>query len=133
VTASARVVDYKRGSLDGMRAKVGSTALQVPLYARAAREALGRMDVSGIYFSLRDEVLARPNEKDRCADLVAQQVDGAIEVRALDVVRRVRSGDVTPRPVDELACRTCPFSGGCRRPRFAMPAEEDDARSGGEG
>lgn len=132
VTASARVVDYKRGSLEGMRAKVGATALQVPLYALAARAALGRADVTGIYFSLRDEVLARPNEKDRCADVVAQQIEGAIEVRALDVVRRVRRGDVTPRPEDELSCRTCPFSGGCRRPRFAMPAEEDDGRPGGE-
>jgi RecB family exonuclease len=126
--ASARVVDYKRGSLTETVKKIGKTALQVPLYAMATQGPTGVSEVKGIYFSLRDDELARPNEKSRGEEAVSEAIEsGELVETSLGAVRRVRLGDLAPRPDNEMRCRTCGLAGGCRRPRFAMPAEEDEA------
>lgn len=131
LSASARVVDYKRGRLDELARKLGTTALQVPLYALAAKEPLAVEEVKGIYYSLRDDELRRPNEKARGEETIdGLLADGTVGRVALAVVQRLREGDVAPRPPNETLCRTCGLAGGCRRPRFAMPAEEDEAGGG---
>jgi len=134
--ASARVIDYKRGRLDELARKLGTTALQVPLYALAAKRPLEVDEVKGIYYSLRDDELLRPNEKARGEEIVdGLLADRTVEKTVLAVIGRLRAGDVAPRPPNETLCRTCGLAGGCRRPRFAMPAEEDEGggASGGGG
>ena len=111
--------------------KIGKAALQVPLYAMATQAPTGVSEVRGIYFSLRDDELARPNEKSRGEEAVSEAIEsGDIVETSLGAVRRVRLGDLAPRPDNEMRCRTCGLAGGCRRPRFAMPAEEDEAGGG---
>lgn len=132
--ASARVVDYKRSSIRDIVKKVGATALQVPLYAMAVQKPLGVLVVKGIYYSLRESELAKqtsPKDSGELAVDRALESGQAVDV-ALRAVRRIRGADVSPRPWSETQCRACGFSGGCRRPRFAMPADEEDSL-GGEG
>ncbi len=130
--ASARVVDYKRSSIRDIVKKVGTTALQVPLYAMAVQKPLAVLVVKGIYYSLRESELSkRPGPKDTGELAVDRALERgqAVDV-ALRAVRRVRSADVSPRPWSDTQCRACGFSGGCRRPRFAMPAEEEETQGG---
>ena len=132
--ASGRVIDYKRGRLDDLARKLGTTALQVPLYALSAKKPLDVDEVKGIYYSLRDDELARPNEKLRGEEVVEGLLaDRTVERTVLAVVNRLRQGDLAPRPPTETLCRTCGLAGGCRRPRFAMPAEEDELGGLGPG
>ncbi|HRG97994.1 MAG TPA: PD-(D/E)XK nuclease family protein, partial [Polyangiaceae bacterium] len=124
-SAAARVVDYKRGAVDETVRRLGSTALQVPLYALAAQRAMGVPMVKGLYLSLRD--LERGGATRRRGEEAVDRAlaDGVAVGSALAAVRRLRAGDLAPRPLLDTQCRTCPFAGGCRRPRFAMPPEED--------
>lgn len=134
----ARVIDYKRSrsTVRDASGSLGETALQVPLYAAVAVGALARSgvaDVTGIYaptqardvpagFAQNAKVEARMEE------LLRAEGGGAltpIARRALDVVTRVRQGGLVPEPASEAECRLCAFSGGCRKPRFAMePLDE---------
>lgn len=129
--AAVRVVDYKRGATEEVVKHLGSTALQVPLYALAAQEATGAQVVKGIYLSLRDLERGSHGARRRGEEVFERVLaEGEAVASALSAVRRVRGGDLAPRPVQDTHCRTCPFAGGCRRPRFAMPAEEELAGAG---
>ena len=131
--AAVRAIDYKtspRAAESGMRA-LGDTAFQVALYARAACDALQRVERAGLYLgaSRPDDVGAKV-KKDYEARWSALHAGGGavtpLEKTALDVVRLVRLGAIAPRPRQESACATCDSSGGCRKPRFAIMREDDD-------
>jgi ATP-dependent helicase/nuclease subunit B len=133
--ASVRAIDYKtspRAAESGMRS-LGETAFQIALYARAAGDALAHPSRSGLYVGATkpDEVGAKLKKdfEARWSALHAATEGRAtpIEERALDVVRRVRQGGVAPRPREESACATCDASGGCRKPRFAIARDEEEA------
>lgn len=131
---SVRVVDYKRSKskVEQMLRALGETALQVPLYACVARRATG-VSATGVYlpFQPRDVFDAKmtASATERMNALVSP-VAGAglapVETRVLDLAVQVRDGGLLPLPATESACTYCAVSGGCRRPRFAMPPREDD-------
>jgi ATP-dependent helicase/nuclease subunit B len=137
--AAVRATDYKtspRAAESGMRA-LGETAFQVALYARAAGNALQRPERAGLYVgATRPDDVGPKVKKDFDAAWTALH-SGApgratpIEVRALDVIRRVRQGGLAPRPHDDSACATCDSSGGCRKPRFAIARDDEDASARG--
>jgi RecB family exonuclease len=136
--AAVRAIDYKtsaRAAESGMR-ELGDTAFQVPLYARAAADALRRPERRGLYLFVQ-----RPGD---VGAKVAKEFEGAwntlharekedrdltlLEAAAIRVVRRVREGAIAPRPHDESACARCDASGGCRKPRFAIMRDEPEGR-----
>jgi RecB family exonuclease len=126
-----RVVDYKRSKRRALDvAGLGVTDLQVPLYARAAAGHLGASYASGLYLPTGARDLPGFEPRDafpvRWSELLEE--DGGlarIERRALDLVRALREGALAPLPDDERACTICPFDGGCRRPRFAIPPADE--------
>ena len=126
--SAVRVLDYKRGksSARDMMSAVGETALQVPLYACLASRVLD-LPATGAYVSTQAPEARPPRgTEERMRELVARTGrESEIERRALVVVRNVRSGRIAPLPADETECRTCPASGGCRKPRFAMKPDEN--------
>jgi hypothetical protein len=131
---SLRVIDYKRSksTVQGASSTLGESALQVPLYARVASRAFD-LPATGAYVPAQARDAGdRPSAKaaERIEELVRRSPDApltAIEQRALAVVAQVRSGALVPIPAHESECRSCPVSGGCRKPRFAMdPADEAD-------
>jgi RecB family exonuclease len=132
--AAVRAIDYKtspRAAESGMRA-LGETAFQVPLYARAACDALCAGQRAGLYVgATRPGDVGPKLKKDFEASWAAlHTAEGAvtrIEGKALDVVSRIRRGGIAPRPVDDSACAICDASGGCRKPRFAIARDEDEA------
>ena len=132
--AAVRVVDYKRSVAVKVSPKdLGITALQVPVYARVTSAQLGVPRASGLYlptltpetpataaFSARWEEISREDEEGRAP----------IDTAVLDIVRKLRAGDVAPQPVAPRFCERCHLEGGCRRPRFAIlqaPEETEDA------
>lgn len=135
--ASVRVVDYKRSKSQVLAApkELGETMLQVPLYAAHARRALGVLGVVGRYWPTSERHAALVDRKHDAFDqrmnelLTVEPRTGlsTIETVALHTVKRVRDGRVVPVPADEGACRTCSASGGCRRPRFSMRADEEES------
>lgn len=130
---AARVVDYKRSksTVQSASRTLGETTLQVPLYASAASKALD-VPVTGLYlaFQARDvpsTLKASPTATTRMAELLVRQEGerSGIEERALAVAASARTGMFAPTPALESECRTCPASGGCRKPRFAMAPLDD--------
>jgi ATP-dependent helicase/DNAse subunit B len=114
-----RVVDYKTGSShlaqgdlkDGRR-------LQLPLYALAARDALGLGDVAdGIYWKiLAAEAGSLKLAKFRTDE--AQGVDGAVQVareHLLRIVIGIRAGDFPPVPPKGGCPSYCPAAQWCWR------------------
>ena len=134
-----RVIDYKRSksTVQSSNGSLGETALQVPLYARIAEQAL-TLPSTGAYLATQARDVAswsKPNAKAaaRMDELVTRPSRDAlseIEERALAIVHAVRAGRLSPIPATEGECRLCAFSGGCRKPRFAMDPEEVDEESG---
>ena len=131
-----RVIDYKSGTaaVREARRSLGETMLQVPIYALAAERALGAVDASGLYVPVAelepgfggDDPLAK-----RWAETMA---DGAAPLRArvLDVMARVRRGELAPTPEEESFCDSCSYDGVCRRPRFVAAEEEPSGGGGGD-
>ena len=141
--SALRVIDYKRSqtTVSSAASTLGNTALQVPLYACVASRELG-LPATGVYVpTLARDVGAGSNPSAqaaaRMAELVARDVTAGggpgglseVERRALSVVASARAGRLAPVPARESECRFCAVSGGCRKPRFAMAADdrEDDA------
>jgi hypothetical protein len=134
-----RVIDYKRSESTARDAtsELGGTALQVPLYAAAASRRFG-VPATGLYVAGYAHARGREDErqKERAAasvealvrrDPASPAIGSPIERRALEIVVAARAGELAPLPAAEALCRTCPFSGGCRKPRFAMvPDDEGD-------
>jgi hypothetical protein len=138
--ASVRAIDYKssRSAVEGGMKNLGETVFQIALYARAAADAKSAVDREGLYVpSQRKDVASlKPSASFattwRDLHVREREEEGActkVEARALAVVQSLREGALVPRPRDrdERACDGCAMSGGCRKPRFAIDAD-DEAR-----
>lgn len=133
--AGVRVTDYKR-SLSTVRSAasgLGTSAIQVPLYAVVAERNLGA-PATGRYLPTQPRDLhVKPSSKAkaRMEELIAHTPGSlsSIEARALELVRALRAGRFVPTPTDEAQCTFCSVSGGCRKPRFAMAPADDDEES----
>ncbi len=139
-----RVSDLKTATLgtlrEGLRAdRLGYVALQLPLYAAAARRVGGAARVDARYLSLgdgkasdtiRDRLASRAFKGDARSDADLLDVvsdDGeptALAARVSALVARVRDGDFEVRPV-EGACARCDFASVCRIPRGAPELLEE--------
>jgi hypothetical protein len=111
-------------------ASLGTTDLQVPLYARAAARELRAPSAFGLYLPTGARDVAGFEPKDafasRWTELMTEDLGFArVEERALAIVRELRGGALAPIPEDERACATCAFDGACRRPRFAIPRDDE--------
>jgi ATP-dependent helicase/nuclease subunit B len=140
LTAAVRAVDYKRSrrNAEQLVGKLGKTAFQVPLYALVASRATERPGTEGLYLptGARD-VPPGYAPKDaftkKWADLLSRDPKEnltLVERVSLAVVTEVRKGTLAPLPADPTVCATCAVRGGCRQPRFAVAAEEDDGDEG---
>jgi hypothetical protein len=112
----ARAVDYKRTPVDLSRLE--DTSLQVPLYTKVAAAALGKQVGLGVYVAPQRDTAQKP-------EAFAESVR-TLEARIGQILLPILAGDVTPRPKREQTCLHCDFSGGCRRPSFAVPADENE-------
>ena len=128
--AAVRVIDYKRSvSVKTSPKELGITALQVPVYARVVSAQLGVPRAEGLYLpTLTPETPATAAFAARWEELLREDDEGRapIDVAVLDVVRRLRAGDVAPQPPRRGVCERCHLEGGCRRPRFAIPQDPDE-------
>ena len=129
-----RVIDYKSGTaaVREARKSLGETVLQVPLYAVAAEEAIGATESAGLYVPVAE--LDPSFRSDDALDARWRETMDAgaapLRERVLEVMGRVRRGELVPTPEEETFCDTCSYDGVCRRPRF-VAAEEDATGSGG--
>ncbi len=131
---AVRVIDYKLGER-GARARVrvlGELAFQLPVYGRAAAVRYGARAEEGMYLPTRAPSLAPGfvTKGSREAWTLAHAPEGGrshFETRALAVALGVRGGDVSPSPREKAACERCGFDGGCRKPRFAIAAPEEES------
>jgi RecB family exonuclease len=129
---AVRALDYKSSAATAKSSgrALGETTFQVALYAIAAMRAHGVSESDGMYVPVRAGALDGfdPDSKERDAWKNAFARDGDrtnIERRALDLVRAVRAGNVAPHPKDDSVCRGCAYDGGCRKPRFAIPSDDE--------
>jgi RecB family exonuclease len=137
-----RVVDYKRSqsTVRGAATSLGETALQVPIYACVSSREFG-LPATGTYlpFQPRDLMEAtrvsassssKPSKAQKLMDeLIARAPDeplAPVERRAVEIALLARRGGLAPVPADETECQVCAVSGGCRKPRFAMTASEEE-------
>jgi hypothetical protein len=125
--ARLRVIDYKRSQDSARRFTdvLGETGFQIAVYGRAASEALGLAVEDGLYLpTLRLPSVYRPKGPVASWATAHEELEGIprFERRALDIVARVRGGDVEPRPPDPEVCERCDFDGACRKPRFVIAA-----------
>jgi RecB family exonuclease len=134
-----RVIDYKRGE-DGARrltSELGETSFQLAVYGKAASLALGLGSAPGMYVPTR-RISAWVGGKGATeAWARAHALEEGVprfERRALELVGRVRRGDLEPRPKSPETCRVCDLDGVCRKPRFvivsALEDGQEDARDG---
>ncbi len=112
----ARAVDYKRTPMDPSRLE--DTSLQVPLYTKVAAAALGKQVGLGVYVAPQRDTAQKP-------EAFAESVR-SLDARIGQILLPILAGDVTPRPKREQTCLYCDFAGGCRRPSFAVPADENE-------
>ena len=119
-----RVIDYKSKNTPDMK-----VALQLPIYARLAREVLqrsGRGSVSlgeALYLSFegnRPVVPLRPPKGQTLDDVIADA-----EERALGALDRIAEGKFPVRPLKKSLCSPCSFRAVCRLQ--IVEAEEDAA------
>lgn len=109
-----RVVDYKSGSVPQAKA-----ALQPPIYALCAKEALERRDGApwqveeASYLGFSGQRSFVPLVRASAKDADERLADAAARVRA--VVDGVRAGQFPPRPLDEMSCRYCAYPSVCRK------------------
>jgi RecB family exonuclease len=123
--SAVRAIDYKRRVSLPPIADLGSTAIQVPIYALVAQSALGAATAYGRYLSTVSPAERSTAAFDaRFADLVTASADGSTEASraVLELVRSLRAGEVAPRPSAAKWCAQCGLDGACRRPRFAVTA-----------
>jgi ATP-dependent helicase/nuclease subunit B len=134
-----RVIDYKRGEEGARRltSELGETSFQIAVYAKGASEALNVPATAGVYLPTR-RLAPSFVPKDTAGAWGRSHAleDGTPHFvrRALDLVTRVRSGDIEARPANPETCRTCDFDGICRKPRFVILSaleEEEETRDGG--
>jgi RecB family exonuclease len=134
-----RAIDYKRTATKVVQSQreLGTTALQVPLYAQVAGETMKRPDLSGLYLpSARlDPAYAPPPAfSARWRELFDRARESGVGgvsplvLRAVGLVRSIRDGSLAPLPHDERACDYCRIDAGCRRPRFVV--SDDDMPEG---
>ena len=128
----ARVIDYKRRRTTIQKAtrSLGVTSLQVPLYARVAARALGKVVGESGFLPTEPKDLSDvtpPKALLEAMRRVLAEEDGlaAIERRALDVARELRLGRFLPLPVDPQTCTHCSHHGACRKPRFTIEPDEE--------
>jgi RecB family exonuclease len=126
-----RVVDYKRSADSARRFTdgLGETTFQIAAYGRAASAALGLAAADGLYLPTRRLPLGtRSKGPARAWASAHETLEGMPRFarRALDIVEKVRQGDVAPRPADPDACQKCDFDGACRKPRFVIAALSGD-------
>ncbi len=121
--AAVRAIDYKRRVQPPAIADLGSTAIQVPIYAIVAQRALGVAVARGRYVSTVSPAKNSTTAFDERFDaLVATAPDGSTEATrgALERVLAIRRGLVAPQPEAPKWCASCGLDGACRRPRFAV-------------
>ena len=134
-----RAIDYKRTATKVVQSQreLGTTALQVPLYAQVAGETMKRPDLSGLYLPsarLDPQYAPPPAFSARWRELFDRARESGVSgvsplvVRAVGLVRSIRDGSLAPLPHDERACDYCRIDAGCRRPRFVV--SEDDVPEG---
>ncbi len=122
-----RAIDYKRRVSLPPLSDLGSTSIQVPIYALVARSALGAAKAYGQYLSTVSPAPRSTTAFDaRFADIVAPSADGSSEISraVLEHVRTLRAGGIAPRPSAPKWCGQCGLDGACRRPRFAVTEPE---------
>jgi len=110
-----RVIDYKSGStaISATHLKEGRR-LQLPIYALAARDALGLGEVSsGFYWHIGS---AAPSS------LKLEQFDGGIEeafetavAHVVNHVKGIRAGHFEPKPPEDGCPSYCPATSFCWR------------------
>ena len=109
-----RIIDYKLGGKSSYSARYfrKGRKLQLPLYALAAREALGLGNVEdGFYWHFRN-VEASPFSLARADGGVEGAIDTALAY-AWEAVRNVRDGRFAPQPPDEGCPSYCPAAAFC--------------------
>jgi RecB family exonuclease len=136
--AKLRVIDYKRSPDSARRFTdaLGETSFQIAVYGRAASVALGVAAPAGLYLPTRRLPLAlRPKGAAAAWTFAHEGLDGIprFERRALDLIEKVRQGDVAPRPATPDVCQTCDYDGACRKPRFVIAALSGDEREASKG
>jgi ATP-dependent helicase/nuclease subunit B len=136
--AQLRVIDYKRSPDSARRFTdaLGETSFQIAAYGRAASVALGFAASAGLYLPTRRLPLALRAKGAAAAWASSHEgVEGTprFERRALDLIEKVRQGDVAPRPVEPAVCETCDYDGACRKPRFVIAALGGDEREASKG
>ena len=124
-----RIIDYKTAgpSLYGAAALVQGKKLQLPLYALAARDALGLGEVAdGFYWHVQHAeasslALARFKDPETGRAGPAAAIERA-SAHAWEAVRGVRGGRFAPHPPDEGCPDYCPAAAFCwRYVRRALP------------
>ena len=109
-----RIIDYKTGGPSGFtkRAVADGKKLQVPLYALAARDALGLgQPVDGFYWHVR-HAAASPFTLGRFDGGPEAAMELAVR-HAWEAVRSARAGRFTPHPPADGCPSWCPAAGFC--------------------
>ena len=122
----ALVIDYKSGkNVHGIAKWADRHMLQAPLYMLAVKELMGLEPIGGVYQPLKGDdlrprgVVAEEHKDELGAGYVAtdwkpgeelQQALDSARATVVEVVGRMRSGEIHPTP----AC--CSNGGGCRYP-----------------
>ena len=129
-SGAVRIIDYKRteSSARDFTASFGETRFQLPIYGRAAENALGAPAREGLYLPtqrLRPE--SQPAIPEREWELAHERTLGVARFEAwvLDLLGTIRRGRVEVRPFAPSSCTYCDLSGVCRKPRFVASASVD--------
>jgi RecB family exonuclease len=110
---SLRVIDYKLG-----KAPKAAKALQLPVYGRAAVQALA--GAHGRTWTLGDAGYVAFGERQPFVPLGGRQgeLDPAVaagEARFLDAIDAIERGEFVVRPEEPYLCRFCPYPSVCRK------------------
>jgi ATP-dependent helicase/nuclease subunit B len=135
-----RVIDYKRSEDSARRltSELGEASFQLAIYAGAASLTLDIPAAPGMYLPTRYLSVSYRTRGSEAAWEKAHELEGGLPRyarRALDLMRRVRQGDVEARPARPETCEFCDFDGVCRKPRFVITASieegQDEVRDSG--
>lgn len=120
-----RVLDYKRRAQPFTASELGSTRLQLPIYARVAAKEVGRAETSGQYLLLHAPSAPPPNDWTKRWDALGVcSADSPLVDDLLEMVRSIRQGVLLPKPKQDKSCQHCGSDGVCRRPRFAITRDD---------
>ncbi len=120
-----RVLDYKRRAQPFTATELGSTRLQLPIYARVAGKELGRAETSGQYLLTHMPSASPPHDWAKRWDALGVcSNDSPLVNDLLEMIRSIRQGVVLPKPKQDKSCQHCGSDGVCRRPRFAIPRDD---------